>query len=348
MVGLALEGGGAKGSYQAGAYMALKRCGVRIDAVAGTSIGSLNGALIASHDEKKMLELWRDATMNEILGIDDAKAREILSSGFSFGKLKASFTELYKIFKMRGLDISNYRALVRNSVNEKKLRKSDIRFGLTTLKVENLTPLDLLLEDIPDGQVHDYIVASSYLPVFRKEKIIDDSYYLDGGFYNLSPSDMLEKIGCETIYVINIKGVGVRKPKYKSRTKLIEIKPKTNLGSLIIFDNISTEENITRGYLDVMKHFERIDGVDYYFKKRSDWYYKRLNHNINKKLYKAASALLNSNNEKETVLKALEYVLLKEKKDDLITYRHKTAIGLAKLKNDDNIIYQYASKLKIW
>ena len=54
MVGLALEGGGAKGSYQVGAYMGLKKCGVKVDAVAGTSIGSLNGALIASHDEKKV------------------------------------------------------------------------------------------------------------------------------------------------------------------------------------------------------------------------------------------------------------------------------------------------------
>ena len=72
MVGLALEGGGAKGSYQAGAYFAMKKCGIKVDAVAGTSIGSLNGALIASYDEDKMLSLWRDATMMELLGIDDA------------------------------------------------------------------------------------------------------------------------------------------------------------------------------------------------------------------------------------------------------------------------------------
>lgn len=348
MIGLALEGGGAKGSYQAGAYMAMKKCGVKISAVVGTSIGSFNGALIASHEEDKMINLWRDATMNELLGIDDTKAHEILKKGISINKLKISFTELYKAFKNKGLDMSNYRALVRNSVDESKLRKSDILFGLTTIKISNLEPLEMYIDDIPEGKVHDFIVASSFLPVFKKEKLIDDGYYLDGGFYNLSPVDMLEKIGCDKIYVINIKGVGIRKPHLNKRAEIIEIKPKTNLGSIIIFDKNSTESNITRGYLDTMKVFNKIDGLDYYFKKKRNWYYKRLNHKVDDKLFKAACALLNSNGYKETVIKALEYILNKEKKNDLIKYKHTDIIKLAKKHSNDNIIYKYVKKLSIW
>lgn len=348
MVGLALEGGGAKGSYQAGAYMALKKCGVKVDAVAGTSIGSLNGALIASHDEAKMLSLWRDATMNELLGIDESKAHEILKSGLSLDKLKISFTELYKAFKNKGLDMSNYRALVRNAVDEKKLRKSDIIYGLTTIKLANMEPLELYLNDIPEGKLHDYIVASSYLPVFKKEKLIDDGYYLDGGFYNLSPSDMLEKVGCDKIYIINIKGVGFRKPKFKTKAELIEIKPKTNLGSIIFFDKVSTEENITRGYNDTMKVMGRLDGIDYYFVKRPIWFYKRLNHRVSERLYRASSALLGSTNEKETVLKACEYVLKQKKCKDLNKYHISDVVKMTKNENEENIIYSYVRKLRIW
>ena len=40
MVGLALAGGGVKGSYQIGAYMAFKKCHIKFDGVCGTSIGS--------------------------------------------------------------------------------------------------------------------------------------------------------------------------------------------------------------------------------------------------------------------------------------------------------------------
>ena len=48
--GLVLEGGGAKGAYQIGAWRALKEAGVKIKGVAGTSVGALNGALICMDD----------------------------------------------------------------------------------------------------------------------------------------------------------------------------------------------------------------------------------------------------------------------------------------------------------
>lgn len=348
MIGLALEGGGAKGSYQAGAYMAMKKCHIHIDAVVGTSIGSLNAAFIASHEEDKMVRLWRDATMSELLGIDEEKATEILKSHFTLDKIKMSFTEMYKVFKNKGLDMSNYRALVRNSVDEKKLRKSNIRYGLTTIKLSTLEPLDMYIEDIPEGKLHDYITASSYLPVFKKEKLIDDEYYLDGGFYNLSPSNMLEKIGCNKIYVINIKGIGFRRPRLKSKVEFIEIKPNNNLGSVLFFDQASVKENMTRGYYDTMRALGRLDGVEYYFKRKSDWYYRRLNHRISSRLYKAAMALLGSKTEKETVIMALEYILKKEKKSDLIQYKQKDCIKLARKKDNNNIVYEYVENLTIW
>lgn len=347
MVGLALEGGGAKGSYQVGAYMALKKCGVKVDAVAGTSIGSLNGALIASHDEKKLLSLWRDATMSELLGIDETKAQEILKSGLSINKLKVSFVEMYKAFKNKGLDMSNYRALVRNSVDEKKLRNSNILYGLTTIKLATLEPLDLFLSDIPEGKIHDYIVASSYLPVFKKEKLVDDGYYLDGGFYNLSPSNMLEKAGCDEIYVINIKGLGIRKPRFKTKAKIIEIKPKVSLGSTLFFDKNTIEDNITRGYNDVLQVMGKLDGRSYYFVKKPDWYYKLITRKVTKNLYNATSALLGSENIKDTVIKACEHVLKEEKCDNLKKYRIKDVVRLAKNKKNDNICYTFVRKLGI-
>ena len=55
---LALEGGGAKGAYQIGAWKALREAGVKIDAVAGTSVGALNGALIVMGDLEKAEAIW--------------------------------------------------------------------------------------------------------------------------------------------------------------------------------------------------------------------------------------------------------------------------------------------------
>ncbi len=47
-VGLVLSGGGAKGAYHVGVLKALYELGARVDAVAGASIGALNGAILAS------------------------------------------------------------------------------------------------------------------------------------------------------------------------------------------------------------------------------------------------------------------------------------------------------------
>ena len=47
---LVLQGGGALGSYQAGAYQALCHIGFEPDWVAGISIGAINAAIIAGNE----------------------------------------------------------------------------------------------------------------------------------------------------------------------------------------------------------------------------------------------------------------------------------------------------------
>src|SRR5688572_22680233 len=46
--GLVLEGGGAKGAWQFGVIQALVKHGVNFSVVSGTSIGALNGAILAT------------------------------------------------------------------------------------------------------------------------------------------------------------------------------------------------------------------------------------------------------------------------------------------------------------
>jgi NTE family protein len=56
---LVLQGGGALGAYQAGAYEALHRAGVRPEWVAGISIGGINAAIIAGSPEERRVENLR-------------------------------------------------------------------------------------------------------------------------------------------------------------------------------------------------------------------------------------------------------------------------------------------------
>jgi NTE family protein len=59
---LVLQGGGALGSYQAGAYQALCHCDFEPDWIAGISIGAVNAAIIAGNEREKRVprlkEFW--------------------------------------------------------------------------------------------------------------------------------------------------------------------------------------------------------------------------------------------------------------------------------------------------
>jgi NTE family protein len=59
---LVMQGGGAPGCYQAGAYQALHESGIEPDWVIGTSIGAINGAIITgnpiSDRVDKLKEFW--------------------------------------------------------------------------------------------------------------------------------------------------------------------------------------------------------------------------------------------------------------------------------------------------
>jgi len=56
---LVLQGGGALGAYQAGAYEALHKAGIRPEWIAGISIGAINSAIIAGSPEEKRIENLR-------------------------------------------------------------------------------------------------------------------------------------------------------------------------------------------------------------------------------------------------------------------------------------------------
>lgn len=66
--GLVLAGGGGKGAYQIGALRALRRFGIsRFDPIAGTSVGALNGVLVAQSDLPAAARIWRQIRVREVM-----------------------------------------------------------------------------------------------------------------------------------------------------------------------------------------------------------------------------------------------------------------------------------------
>ncbi len=70
-IALVLSGGGALGAYQAGAYAALEKCGVRPNWIAGAGVGAINAVIIAGnlpHERApKLRQFWRELSRRAAL-----------------------------------------------------------------------------------------------------------------------------------------------------------------------------------------------------------------------------------------------------------------------------------------
>lgn len=346
MTGLVLAGGGVKGAYQVGAYLAFKKCGINIGGVVGTSIGSFNAALIASHKEKELYEFWNNANIGELLGFN-SKYVDSVNNKELFKELVYGIEQMTIIVKNKGIDKSNLKEILNNMIDEDKLMKSKMDFGLVTVRVKDLKPLYLFKKDMQKGKISEYILASCNLPVFKSEKLIDDEYYLDGGLYDNNPINMLLDKGYDRIYSIEIEGIGF-KQKIKDKSKVISIKPSRHLGSTLNVDKRKMKENIKLGYYDTLKVLNNYDGYNFIFANHSNLLYNILSRKVDIDLYKKCRRYFKAKNNKELILKALEYVLIKEEMTYFNVYNVRKLIKhIKKSTNRKHFIYDFVKSLRI-
>ena len=270
MYGIALEGGGARGAYHIGALKALIENGYEISGIVGTSIGSLNGAVVAQGDFDKLYELWTTSTTAEFLYIEEKDLVKIVKRKLDTELLRNVSGYVKDITANKGIDTAKYKEMVDSLIDEEKLRKSKIDYGLATVSLTDKKTLELYKEDIPEGMVSSYILASSYLPVFKSEKI-QDKLYLDGGFYNNCPVNMLVNKGYKNIIEIRTKSFGrYKKVKKSDDVNIITIEPSSDLGSILFADKEVAHKNIKMGYYDALKIIKKLEGSKYYINDTSN------------------------------------------------------------------------------
>lgn len=346
-IGLVFAGGGAKGAYQVGVYKAMLKSRIKIDGVTGTSIGSFNAAMIAAGDFDKLEYFWLNDDIGKLMGFIDNM--NIDKKNYS-DHIKEFSIPYISMVMNKGLPINGLRDKLKKIVNENNIRNSNMDFGLVTYKIKDAKPLYLFKEDMPKGKLVDYIIASCYLPVFHYEKLDDDSYYLDGGFYDNLPYNMLGEKDYDLIYCVELGSVGI-KTKNRTKAKLVTIKPSRNLGGILNTNKYKIKENIELGYYDGLKVFKNLDGNKFIFKKRSNWIYSLLSRKINKRIKTRAEVYFLTRNNKELVIKSIEYVLKKEKKTYLKVYDPLEEIKRINKKykyEKDSIVYQFLRQIKLF
>lgn len=261
--GLVLAGGGAKGAYQIGAWKALREMGITFDAIAGSSIGSINGALIAADDYEKARELWMNISIDKGLRInEELPDPENLFSKKNWGVL---FKE---VLKNGGLDASPAAEFISQYVDESKVRKNGIPLYAVAVQIsQGVTPREICIDEIPEGKLTDYLMASSNIPLAvgigpEGEK------YLDGGAYDNIPLMTLKKRGYNRLIILDISNLkGVAHAMNTTNAQIVHIKPYNSnmLGGFMDLDAEAVEKRIQLGYYDAKKAFCQLLGNIYYF-----------------------------------------------------------------------------------
>ncbi len=263
MLGLALEGGGAKGAYQFGAWKAFRELGMEFDGITGTSIGALNGALMIQNDYEKAYEIWHEIAPEKILNVDSKLYNMIMETGIKPDQIQFILEQAQRFVKDAGLDIGPLVKMIREGTKEDLIRKSKKDFGFVTVSLTDLKPLELFKEEVPEGKMADYLLASSYLPIFKPEKI-DGKTFLDGGFYNNLPINMLYQKGYRKVVAVRLMSKGrIKKVNFKD-LEVTYIQPKHDLGNILDLSKEKALFNINLGYYDTLKVFQNLYGENYY------------------------------------------------------------------------------------
>ena len=267
---IALEGGGAKGGYEIGVWQALDEAGIKYNAVSGTSVGALNGGLMAMRDLPRAIDAWNNMKLGKVIELDEEQ-EENLSRAFNgdigLDDVQRLIPEALEIIKNRGLDVAPLRAWVREVVDAKAIKESGVELYIATVSITDRKALEVKVNDLPEDQICDMLLASAYHPTFRLEKL-GGKFYTDGGFVDTLPLHALVTNGYKDIIAVRIPGIGHnRRFKMPDDVNVTYIATNADLGGVLNFDAEQSRRDMAIGYLDAKRVLYGLYGKHYYIER---------------------------------------------------------------------------------
>jgi NTE family protein len=188
---LVMQGGGAQGSYQAGAYQALHEAGIEPDWVIGTSIGALNGAIIVGNRAAcrlgRLREFWAQFETDLPEPLSQLKA--LLTGVPGFYRLNPALA--WGVETKVGIEQAGFycidplKELLPKLVDFDLINGGKPRFtlGLVGVRSGEMRYFDSKTERIR----LDHVMGSGAIPPSFPAVRIDGESYWDGGIYSNTP-----------------------------------------------------------------------------------------------------------------------------------------------------------------
>ena len=228
---LVLAGGGARGSYQVGVWRALMELDWHPQIITGTSVGSLNGAMFVLDLYEVARDMWLTIRSKDVMELPEENA-----------DLSALHSFLRSVVKAGGMDVSPLEEIVERVLDEDALRRANIRFGLVTVEQRGLKPRELTLDEIPQGQVKDYLMASAACFPALRAREIDGVKFLDGGYSDNMPTGLAKKMGADELVCVDLEGVGITRANLTGLPTTM-VRSYWELGDILHFDPDTARRN---------------------------------------------------------------------------------------------------------
>lgn len=269
-LGIVLAGGGGKGAYQIGVWNALRESGLdrHIAAVAGTSVGGLNGAMIAQGKYELAEKMWLNVERHNLLTLEGvAGLAEAIAQKSPPGRLLNRVLDSAAskgLFKREGLQ-----SMIAEGVDAALLAGSPIPLTVTWHHDDGNRVVYRTLRD--PAIVADGLLATAALPLIFDAVRIEDELYSDGGFYWELPGRRLDNVpvralqeaGCDTVIVVCLSQTDLNiSPQQFPGMRVIPIVPRHALGSVMAtldFSNKGAAGRMEQGYADakaILRHLE--------------------------------------------------------------------------------------------
>ncbi len=183
-----LGGGGVLGAVEVGMLRALLERDIVPELVLGTSVGALNGAMVARQPElavvERLTELWQAVSESRREVYGDRPLRTVR-------RAVATGTHIYSAKPMK--------QRLREEFGDLTFEELSVRFQVCAASIERAAE-----HWFDTGRVVDAVVASAAVPGLLPPAKVGDEHYLDGGIVNSIPLGRAVALGATRVFVLQV------------------------------------------------------------------------------------------------------------------------------------------------
>ncbi|MEO5775589.1 MAG: patatin-like phospholipase family protein [Flavobacterium sp.] len=250
-IGLVLSGGGAKGFAHIGVLKVLEQAGVKIDYIAGTSMGAVVGGLYASgYSATQIDSIFYNTNFDELLqdyiprsskSFYEKRNDQIYAISLPFNKLKIGIPIAFS----KGMYNYSLLSKLTHKVRDvRDFRKLPIPFLCVATDIEKGEAVIL-----DHGYLAQAMLASSAFPSLFSPVEIDGKLLIDGGVINNYPVEEIRKMGADIVIGVDVQDDLKDRKSLKDATRILvqitnldmirEMKNKQRLTDIYIKPDVS-------------------------------------------------------------------------------------------------------------